>query len=445
MKHIKAIGFDMDHTLVKYHSDKFEELAFNQALKILIRDKAYPKEINKCKFDFNKAVRGLIMDKDNGNVLKVSLYNKIKNAYHGPKELSYKQQRKLYKGASVDISESRYMSLDTYFSIACTVLFSQLVGMKDANPSLDLPSYSDLANDIIFAVDIAHRDGSLKSAVKNNLKKYVIKTEKIVSALERFAKYDKKLWIITNSDYDYTKALLDYTINPFLKDHKCWEDLFEITITLSRKPSFFMDHNAFLKVDTATGLLENFDKKVVPGIYQGGDANKLQEDMGIDGDQILYLGDHIYGDILKIKKTCDWRTALVLEELDEEVAAYKSTKGISIKIDELMASKVDLEKHIDELYAKEHEFGKKIPKEEVFAQFDKIEKIDKEIGSLIKVYEGKFNSTWGEIMRAGVEPSFFASQVERYACIYMSGVADFAKYSPRTYFRPKKRHIAHEL
>ena len=47
-------------------------------------------------------------------------------------------------------------------------------------------------------------------------------------------------------------------------------------------------------------------------------------------------------------------------------------------------------------------------------------------------------------MRAGVEPSIYASQIERYACIYMAKISDFAADNPRTYYRPKKRRIAHE-
>ena len=61
MKHIKTIGFDMDHTLVKYHSDKFEELTFHEAVKILLRDRDYPEIITKCKFDFSRAVRGIVL------------------------------------------------------------------------------------------------------------------------------------------------------------------------------------------------------------------------------------------------------------------------------------------------------------------------------------------------------------------------------------------------
>ena len=184
---------------------------------------------------------------------------------------------------------------------------------------------------------------------------------------------------------------------------------------------------------------------MVPGIYQGGWALKLQADFNILDREILYLGDHIYGDIVKLKKACGWRTALVIEELDREVNAYKSTKDISIEIDKLMEEKIQIEKTIDELYAKEYEFEEKVEKELVFKHFDEIEKLDKQLGKLIKSYESNFNQYWGEVMRAGVEPSFYASQIERYACIYMSKISDFNLDSPRKYYRPKKRKIAHEM
>ena len=47
-------------------------------------------------------------------------------------------------------------------------------------------------------------------------------------------------------------------------------------------------------------------------------------------------------------------------------------------------------------------------------------------------------------MRSGVEPSRLAGQIEKYACIYMAKVSDFIEYSPRTYFRPKKKTLPHE-
>lgn len=445
MKHIKAIGFDMDHTLVRYHSDVFEELTFNETIKKLVEELDYPKEVKDFEFNFLKAIRGLVVDMEYGNIIKVSLYNKIKNAFHGGREMTYKEQQRIYKGSSVDLGEERYLSIDTAFSIAFTVVFSQLVDLKDNKPELDLPPYQKIAADILKSVDMAHRDGSLKSQVVKDLDKFVIKDEEAVATLERFKRYGKKLWIITNSDYNYTKALLDHTINPFLKENSHWSELFELTVTLAAKPRFFTDKLNFLKVEPATGMMENWDRKIETGIFQGGDAIKLQEDHGLKGDEILYLGDHIYGDILRLKKACDWRTALVIEELDREVAAYRETKEHSVEIDSLMAKKVALERDIDELYAKEHEFGQEVSKEEVMAKFDEIEKIDKLIGKQIKLYEKHFNPYWGEVMRAGAEPSSFASQIERYACIYMDKIADFNDHSPRHYYRPKKRRMAHEL
>jgi hypothetical protein len=56
-----------------------------------------------------------------------------------------------------------------------------------------------------------------------------------------------------------------------------------------------------------------------------------------------------------------------------------------------------------------------------------------------------FNPHWGEIMRAGNEESYFANQVDRYACIYMPKLADLFEHSPRTYFRAVRRPLSHEM
>ncbi len=39
---------------------------------------------------------------------------------------------------------------------------------------------------------------------------------------------------------------------------------------------------------------------------------------------MLYVGDHIYGDILRSKKTLGWRTMLVVPELESELRIAKS-------------------------------------------------------------------------------------------------------------------------
>jgi HAD superfamily 5'-nucleotidase-like hydrolase len=445
MKQIAAIGFDMDYTLVRYDSGAFEETTYKEMQKKLIEIKNYPKVVGDLKFSFNHAIRGLVIDKPHGNVLKLSTYSKVKHAYHGLTEMDFKTQQKIYQGLVIDLNDSeRFSIVDTTFSIAYCVLYMQIVDLKDSHPELNLADYKTIEQDILEALDTSHRDGSLKGQVRKNVKKYIIQDPEIVDSLERFKKHGKKLWVITNSDFEYSKLLLDYAITPFLKEHKSWSELFNLVITAASKPRFFTDKMPLLQIDPSSGLMRNHHGKIEDGIYQGGNAQSVQKNSGLSGEQILYLGDHIYGDVLQIKKTCNWRTALVIDELIAEIDGLNKSAELSLEINKLMAEKIDLEQKLDHLFDKEIEKGKKPDKEKVQAQFKKIEKVDKKIGKLIRAHSQNFNPYWGETMRAGVEPSRLAGQIEKYACIYMSKISDFAEYSPRTYYRPRKKTLPHE-
>ncbi len=443
LKSIKAIGFDMDYTLVRYQHKAFEQLTYDEMIKKLLT-RGYPEKIKNLKFDINQTIRGLTVDREEGNLIKLDAHGRIKTTFHGTKQLEFKKQQALYRAHSVDLSEDRYSSIDTTFSIAYGAMFCQLVDLKDQFPN-ELPSYPQIEEDALWALDISHRDDSLKSAVRNNLEKYIIQDQDTPKMLERFKKYGKKLWLITNSDFAYTKVLLEYTIDPFLKEHKNWEDLFDLVVTSSSKPSFFMYHNRFLKIDTETGLMSNSDGPFTKGVFQSGNAQALQDELGCSGDQILYLGDHIYGDILSLKKTCNWRTALVIEELVQEVSSIKEGRKINDEIEALMQEKINLEKILEEFYVSEFEFNQNVSEEEKENHIQNIKKLDEQLSQLIIQYHKLFNPYWGEVMRSGQTPSRFASQVEKYACVYMSKVSDLLDYSPRTYFRPSRRSLPHEL
>jgi HAD superfamily 5'-nucleotidase-like hydrolase len=445
MKQIAAIGFDMDYTLVRYDSSAFEEMTYIEIKKKLLAIKNYPSLINDLEFQFNLAIRGLVIDKPLGNILKLSTFSKVKQAYHGMREIDFKSQQNVYQGLTIDLNDSdRFAIVDTTFSVAYCVLYMQIVELKDSHPELPFPDYKTLEQDLLQALDISHRDGSLKDQVRKDVKKFIVQDPDTVMALEKFKKHGKKLWVITNSDYAYSKLLLDYAINPFLKEHKTWANLFNLVITLASKPKFFTDKLPLLQIDPKSGLMRNHDGPIVDGIYQGGCADAIQKHAGLSGEQILYLGDHIYGDVLSIKKTCNWRTALVIEELIEECGSLAKSATISLEINTLMTEKVGYETELDGLFDQEIERGQKPGKEILQDHFHKIEKVDKKLGKLIRRHTQFFNPFWGETMRSGVEPSRLAGQIEKYACIYMSKISDFADYSPRSYFRPKKKPLPHE-
>jgi hypothetical protein len=350
----------------------------------------------------------------------------------------------MYKSTYIDLGDSDYMAVDTSFSISLATLFSQIVELKKANPAA-YPDFAVIADDVLYVLDEAHRDGSLKETVKKDLARFIVKDEKVVAGLEKYKRHGKKIFILTNSDYQYTKMLLDYAINPFLKDHKSWMDLFEIVVTFAQKPRFFYDNLKFLKINPADGTMTNVNEKLTPGIYQGGSAEVFTKDLGAEGDEILYIGDHIYGDILRLKKDCGWRTAMVIEELDREVEANRNAFGLNTEIETLMKKKEPLEEELTDLMTRKTERQGPVDDNRIDFLQKQISEIDAQISGFIKKQQAMYNEHWGQLMRAGNEESYFAYQVDRYACVYMTKLSDLLDLSPRTYFRAPRRPLSHEI
>lgn len=445
MKKIKYVGFDMDHTLVRYDSQAFEALAHKTLLKKLVEERGYPKEILQLPFHYDSVIRGLVIDSARGNLLKVSRHGAIRVSRHGTQRIDYREQQKSYHGTYVDLSDKSYAAIDTAFSLSVAILFSQLVDLKDAAPpESKIPGYAQLLADVIEVMDMSHRDDSLKSQVKENLGKYIQVDPAVIQGLERYKKHGKGLFIVTNSDFHYSKALLDYAVNPYLKEHKNWMELFDYVITSARKPRFFFDNQNFLKVNPEDGTLTNYDAQLVPGIYQGGCATLFETSLGLHGEDILYVGDHIYGDIVRLKKDSKWRTALVLDELTDEIQNLSKANPVQVKIQDLMFQKAPLERQVVNLASEEIELGKNHT-----AAIKKIQeettKIDHQISTLIDQIQSIFNPNWGQVMRAGNEESYFAYQVDRFADIYMPTIADLMAMSPRSYYRATRRPLAHEI
>ena len=68
-----------------------------------------------------------------------------------------------------------------------------------------------------------------------------------------------------------------------------------------------------LSIGTHTGNLDGL------AVYSGGSSEVISKLIGAKGRDVLYVGDHIFGDVLKSKKLRGWRTFLIVPELNEEV------------------------------------------------------------------------------------------------------------------------------
>jgi HAD superfamily 5'-nucleotidase-like hydrolase len=444
MRKIKLIGVDMDHTLIRYNSEKFEGLVYDLVKEKLVEIKHYPEQIKKFQFNYHDAIRGLVIDTKNGNILKLSRYGAIRHSRHGTQSISYSDQQEIYRSTYVDLGDPNYMPIDTSFSIAFCVLYAQLVDLKD-ELGMHMTTYQNIAADVQSCVDKVHSDGSLKNIIVRDLKKYVIKEKAVVDGLKHFIRHGKKIFILTNSEYFYTKVLLDYAINPFLRKGESWQDIFEFVITLANKPRFFYDNLRFLSVNPNTGVMSNLSGPIAPGIYQGGNAKKFTEELNIRGDEILYIGDHIYGDILRLKKDCNWRTALVVDELGQEIEAQIRALPIEKNIVEAMSIKKNLEQRYVVLCTKSIDEDSKKYDTEIYNLQSQITGLDVQISTLLKEQSAFYNSKWDRVFRAGAEESYFAYQVDRFACIYMEKLSDLLALSPINYFRANRRLLAHDI
>lgn len=442
MNTIKLVGFDMDYTLVTYNVPAFEEKAYSIIKKKLINEFNYPKEIEDFVFNKDFIIRGVVIDTESGDFLKVNRYGFVRTASHGTKFLDYEEHKKKYGVRSIDFSDKRYYIVHTMFSKAEGCLFAQLVDYYDKIEKS--PQYKRIFDEVRRCLNSAHFEPELKGDVVNNPEKYLIPDKRIVDALLKFRRFGKKLALITNSDYNYSSKVMEFCFGQFLKFP--WQKVFDIIVVAANKPDFFTGRNFFLKVNPETGLLSNFYGALEwGGIYQGGNAAYLEKNFGIDPSEILYLGDHILGDVVTLKETIGWRTGLVVQELEQEVPILEKTQEIHKLIAKKMAEKEKLEDislgYREKLWLKENASVNRQKWEEIK---DKMMKLDDELRNLITESQAGFNPYWGEVMRAGNELSRFATLVERYACIYMSGIANLYYYSPYKYFRSQRRFLAHD-
>ena len=88
--------------------------------------------------------------------------------------------------------------------------FRASLATPDGAPPLD---YAKLYEDIRESIDTVHRDDSLKTRIKADISRYIYKDPELGPALHRLRSGGKKLFILTNSLWDYTDEVLRYLLD----------------------------------------------------------------------------------------------------------------------------------------------------------------------------------------------------------------------------------------
>ena len=69
---VKAVGFDMDYTLAIYRQAEMDRQSIEATVSKLV-DRGYPEELLSMKYRTDFPIRGLLIDRKLGNVLKIGL------------------------------------------------------------------------------------------------------------------------------------------------------------------------------------------------------------------------------------------------------------------------------------------------------------------------------------------------------------------------------------
>jgi len=273
----------------------------------------------------------------------------------------------------------------------------------------------------------------------------------------QFRQAGKKVFLLTNSLWEYTMVVMNY-----LEARKTggkmdlkWTEFFDIIIVGGNKPAFLVDDKGSLslfRIDATSGALHNIDN--VPRTrsevdeflkhgrcFQGGNAAILHTLLSIkSGDRLLYVGDHVYADVLRSKRTLGWRTCLIIPELTGEIMSNKRQRDTRNKLIQLRSQQFALE---DEKDALKHTTPDEIDDEEL-ALDRQLSAVRAEIQSILQVYNEAFHPRWGPLFRAGFQESRFAKQICDYACMYTSRASNLGLVSPLRPFRPTRDRLPHD-
>ncbi|MFB6232362.1 MAG: HAD-IG family 5'-nucleotidase [Salinibacter sp.] len=453
LRGIQAIGYDMDYTLIHYHMREWEKRAYG-FIKEGLLGKGWP--VEDLTFDPDLAIRGLVIDIERGNVVKANRFGYVKRTFHGTESLPFDRQRDVYQRTLVDLAEDRWHFLNTLFSISSACMYMQLVDLLDADALEGSMGYADLWTEVQETLDEAHMEGRLKAEIVRHPERFVDLDPQMPLTLLDQKRAGKKLLLITNSEWDYARPMLEYAFNDFLPEGMTWRDLFDLSIVGARKPDFFSVRMPAFHVVNDDGLLrEHKNGPLKEGcVYVGGNAPLVEESLGLRGEEILYVGDHLFVDVNVSKQVLRWRTALVVRELEQEIEAFQSFAGRQAQLSELMEKKEQLEtqfsrkrlqrQRLREGYGGADGQSVETLEEEMSEVRDRLTELDERIAPLAKASSRLVNSNWGPLMRTGKDKSLFARQVERYADVYTGRVSNFLYHTPFTYLRSHRGSLPHD-
>ena len=468
MANVEWIGFDMDYTLALYDRGAMDSLLIGLLIDRL-RDKGFPREHTRMDIDTSFPIRGLVIDTRYGHVLKLDRYRLVQKGYHGLRALGRDEVRQRYQSRRIRLGNQRYQWVDTLYGLSETALYVALVHELERHG--EAVDYAHLFGQLRECADSAYQDGTIPERILADPVRFVCRDPNLAPTLHKLRSAGKRLFLLTNSPWGYTKNMMEHLMGDAMPEYPTWRHYFDVIITDGCKPAFFQERRPLVERNgELPRRLLGPVRSSVPiergKAYEGGNLQDFERLVGVTGDQILYIGDHIYGDILRSKKEASWRTGLILDELFVEMAAHDASHDDLERLTELHLQRSELEDQLranqvlfkdqtrqmdatratrDDALLAAIEVNHQRTKRAVERVRGLLRQVDVETHQIEDRVDRRFHPYWGPMLKEGTELSSYGDQVQAYACIYTSRVSNLLHYSPIQHFRSPRDQMPHEM
>ncbi|KAM7396933.1 hypothetical protein PAMP_019936 [Pampus punctatissimus] len=356
LRDTEIYGFDYDYTLA-FYSSHLHTLIFNIARDILITKHRYPEGLRKYEYIPNFAVRGLHYD--------------VQKSSHGHTMKQF-----------MDIFSLPEMTL-----LSCVNDFFMRHNI-DYEPV-------HLYKDVKEAIRDVHVKGIMYRAVEADIEKYICYGEQSHAVLKKLSEHGKKMFLITNSPFDFVDRGMNYIVG------KDWRDLFDIVIVQADKPSFFNDRRKpFRRVTDKGSLLWDRIHRLEKG--------------------------QIYKQDLTLKH--GWRTGAIIPELRKEIKIMNTEQYVHMTT-WLQA----LTRLIEQMQVHRDPASQAVVEEWI-----------REREAMRPQTKNIFNVQFGSLFRTYHNPTYFSRRLSRFADIYMASISCLLNYDFQHTFFPRRTPLQHE-
>lgn len=401
LKNITGFGFDLDDTILVYKPKAFE-LRYKLVSKILAKRDPRFSFLLEQEYDPLFMIRGLVIDKKLGTILKLNLRKQVDIAMRGKTKLSLDEKDSIYH-SPITLDETyngrpRYKVLDSFNYVVDAFIYSSIIEQyKNYYSLVEHDRNFILFNELHKAVESIHDPDSrlFLNEVMKNFEDYISTDQdcgRLKHLLKKIRSYKKKTFLITNSGESYTIHVLKYLIG----ENFC--EYFDEIIVDAMKPKFFTSEERFLKGNN------DFIRRC------GSFAELLSKHPDISPNTFIYIGDHFKGDVLAGNRKRGILPVAIVPEISKDIEIEPEHSIINSNICELGA-------RIDSLKL-EMENVSDLSVQKIFAEA--IEARKKEIIELKKKRFKISNKYWGSPFICGSESTLFADQIKTYTNFYIS-------------------------